>query len=363
VVSFNFKALLLGTAAATFVVGCGESGDLNSDVVAAECRQLFRCGGSADDTVGERLYYGTEANCVAEESEGFDIADEYRQYIEAGTVVVDHGAVDRCVAAVRATCTNTAAADQACRDIFVGQVADGGGCTVDVECASKRCSAVRFDECGTCEALIPQGGECDWFDEDACAPGPNGERPTCNGGTCGVGEELPTADAELGRDCSYEQRCEPGLYCQEGTCARWRELGESCSPYDDSCGRGTYCLEDEDDEDQGICVPVRMESGPGEDCGILADEVVVCDRQAGLYCNDGGEGVCAFFDRDREEGDYCSESLDCVEGLTCLGFRCLAEPLIDGSECTNDRQCQSGNCVQQLESPFGQLCEPALTCP
>jgi hypothetical protein len=235
--SLNYKTLLVGSAAAALFAGCG-SGDLSSNVISTECDYLFRCAGGSSQTAFDRLEYGTESGCVAAEQDGFDVADEYRQFIDAGTVVIDNGAADRCLRALRATCTNTLARQLACDRIFVGQVADGGGCVDDVQCASGQCDAEGFEQCGSCMALIPTGSPCEPFVQSNCAPGPNGEDGFCSGGRCALRELEPelTEDAAIGTDCDFDQLCEAGLYCQDGTCARWREHRRSVrSVSSDSC--------------------------------------------------------------------------------------------------------------------------------
>lgn len=365
-ISLNYKAILFGGATAVLFAGCGGSGDLSDSVISAECDFLFRCAGEDEDTAYDRLEYGTEQACRQSEA-GYDITEEYRQFIDDGTVVIDNGAIDRCLSALRATCTRTVAQREACDTTFVGQVADGSGCVDDVQCVSGVCDADGFEECGTCLALIPTNGPCDYFGGDVCVDGPNGEEGYCDFDTelCqlrAIGEEL-TADAAIGTDCDYEQRCEAGLFCQDGTCARWRTVGERCDTYSDSCAPGTFCLESVDDPDQGTCVEVRIEAGPGEDCGITSTEVVVCDRGAGLYCNDDENGVCAVFAGQVPAEGYCQETIECVEGLECLGGICLGDRLVDGTECGSDGQCQSNNCQQQTEAPFGRVCAPAIVCP
>jgi hypothetical protein len=361
--SLNYKTLLVGSAAAALFAGCG-SGDLSSNVISTECDYLFRCAGGSSQTAFDRLEYGTESGCVAAEQDGFDVADEYRQFIDAGTVVIDNGAADRCLRALRATCTNTLARQLACDRIFVGQVADGGGCVDDVQCASGQCDAEGFEQCGSCMALIPTGSPCEPFVQSNCAPGPNGEDGFCSGGRCALRELEPelTEDAAIGTDCDFDQLCEAGLYCQDGTCARWRELGEACDLSEDSCGRGAFCRQSQADPGEGTCVPVRIESGPGEDCGLLQTEVVVCDQAAGLYCNDFGDGVCALYEAEQTAGEFCDATAECVDGLTCRDGICVGDRLVDGSACVGDVQCQSGNCVQQFEPPFEATCEPAIVC-
>ncbi|MBK7777094.1 MAG: hypothetical protein IPL19_27360 [Sandaracinaceae bacterium] len=367
-VGFSYKTVLVGCACAAAFMGCGggSSGPdgLGDDILAAECDFLFRCAGDEDDAY-DRLYYGTEGACFEAEQGSFDLASEFRPYLDAGTVAFDSAAARRCLAELRRTCSETAALQQACDSIFVGQVPDGGGCSSDIECVSGSCSGNAIS-CGSCQALIATGSPCDSF-SDTCADGPNGEFGYCDfGGTCAIDTEtFPTADAALGTPCDGdEQGCEPGLFCQDDICARWRTVDESCDPYSDSCAPGSFCRPTDADEDVGICVRVRMENGPGEDCGLFATEAVVCDARAGLYCTGEDEpGVCALYQPSQTQGEFCDSTAECVEGLECRSGQCFGDLLVDGSVCAGDGQCESGNCVQDLSPPFARMCQGALTCP
>lgn len=362
---FNYKTLLIGGTAAMAFMGCGGGStgldSLGDDALAADCDFLFRCAGD-EDTAYDRLFYGTEAACFeSEQGTNEDFVNAARPFIDAGTVVYDAGAAQRCLAGMRRSCSYTVETDAACDAIFVGQVADGGGCTADVECASRSCSGSDI-ACGSCDTLLATGSPC--MPGDRCADGPNGESGYCFG-TCELdGLALPTADATLGNPCGdYDQECEPGLFCQDDVCARWRTLDDVCDPNSDSCEPGTYCRESEDDEDVGTCVAVRMETGPGEACGALATEFVVCDPRADLYCTDDENGVCALYQPTGEVGEYCFVTAECVDGLVCLDGACLAGLLPDGSDCDGDGQCESGNCVQQGTLPFNSTCQSPLICP
>jgi hypothetical protein len=107
-----------------------------------------------------------------------------------------------------------------------------------------------------------------------------------------------------------------------------------------------------------------METGPGEDCGFLPTEVVVCDPGAGLYCTGDWDdaGVCALYQATVAEGDSCESTAECVDGLDCVDEVCVGDPVADGVECRRDAQCVSGNCVRALTAPFTSTCQPLLVC-
>lgn len=357
-IGFSGRARTLGMVVA-LCVGCGDAGDLRSSLLAAECGRLFHCAGSTNQTANDRLWYASEDGCV-DASEGFDLYEENQFFVEAGTVVVDYAAADRCLAAQRATCSPTVAEIQACGAIFVGQVAAGGECQRDVECASGLCTGHGSEQCGTCGRLVATGDECVMF-VDACEDGPNGEWGACSGGICLLnGDGYPTEDAGIGAECDYYQLCKAGLFCENGTCAAWRSLGEACNLLLDSCGRGTICRPNADDPTAGSCVAVRIEYRPGAPCGALADEVVLCNA-ADLYCDYVGTGACQRLDVDRPLGEICDRTSQCAEGLTCLGGTCFGELLPEGSACEVNAQCANGSCAWLGE--LGTICGPQPTCP
>lgn len=360
-VSFNDKAWVLGITVAALFVGCGNSSDLGSDLISAECRRLFRCAWANGDTDVWRLMHGSEANCVATWGT-FDIADEYQPFIDAGTVVIDEVAADRCLAARRATCSETVAERQACNAIFVGQVAAGGGCQWDLECASGRCTVDDLEQCGTCGRRVATGEACRPF-EDACEDGPNGERGACSGGFCLLNSDgYPREDAGLGDPCNPYQLCEEGLYCRDGTCAAWGSRGDACDSIVDSCGRDTYCRASPDNHREGVCVRMRVDSRLGAACGELDDELVGCSFAAGLYCN-SFDGVCASQEVDRPAEALCQVTWQCGEGLECVGGECFGEPLVDGSRCWTSAHCASGACRAREEEPYDYICQRPLICP
>lgn len=361
-ISFSNKAVVCGMVVAALCVGCGDAEDLSSTLLSAHCERLFRCAGNSSRTANDRLGYGSEDACVTSNIE-VDVVEVYQPFIDAGTVVIDHAAADRCLAARRATCSWTGAEIQACNTMFVGQVAAGGGCHSDVECASGLCGVDGLEQCGACRRLVATGDECVAF-EDACEDGPNGEWGDCNGGICTLGERVyPTEDAGIDEDCDVYQLCEPGLYCQGGTCAAWRSLGEPCNNALDSCGPGTFCREDVDNPSGGRCVAMRVETRPGEACGVLDGETVRCSAAAGLFCSAPGIGVCEPWEVDRPLGESCVWTSQCARGLECVGYQCFGERLPDESACNDHAQCASGNCVPELGQPFGGVCAPWPTCP
>lgn len=354
--------MLLGGACAALLLGCGSGSSgfsgYSDDLTATWCDYLFRCAGGEGEAL-LRVEDGTEGACLAANEGFFDLSWVLRPYLDAGTVVFDDNAARRCRAAWGSTCSYTLALERACGGVFVGQVADGEGCTHSRECASGACTG-SSSMCGSCLPVIPTGSPCTY--QDPCAGGPNGEYGSCEG-VCVLDDETwPTVDATEGQPCDNLQACEPGLFCQDGVCAGWRTVGEACDPSSDSCEPGSFCQWS--DPGVGTCVAVRMETRAGEDCGFFATEMVVCDARAGLACTIEGERrVCAPYEPTQAEYEDCDRTAECIEGLECRGGACYGPLLAAGGACRTDEQCESDHCQQAPDPQMEGTCLERLICP
>lgn len=111
---------------------------------------------------------------------------------------------------------------EACEDIFVAKVPLGGVCEAEIDCIGGDCS-------------IPSG---------------------MSQGTCAV-EPAPVGP---GGNCSNDQKCDKGLYCNAGVCAIAKADGQSCQD-NDECTAGT-CIGD-DAATPGMCGAVCQGGGAG----------------------------------------------------------------------------------------------------
>jgi hypothetical protein len=179
-------------------------------------------------------------------------------------------------------------------------------------------------------------------------------------GTCvaGVSPDEITTDAMAGESCGRDgQSCAAGLYCNDGTCSAWRQVGEACNTEDDACVRNSVCGQSATDPDRDECVPV-VRVGPGEPCTdedqAPEGELIVCDISQRLTCR---SGVCAR--GNGPEGEFCYYTAECAEGLQCLSGYCSGAPKADGEACASNAQCASGSCNS---GPLQRTCGPRPAC-
>jgi hypothetical protein len=132
--------------------------------------------------------------------------------IEAGRVVFDAEQAANCVRTLEAITCEAYGASQSvlqieglgCDDFLIGQVADGGACALDSDCAQedRYCAGLASNPMGVCTAFPALGADCDLV---------------CGADAyCSVTTEVCTAKVADGGDCTYGSQCESGL-CQDGT--------------------------------------------------------------------------------------------------------------------------------------------------
>jgi hypothetical protein len=258
---------------------------------------------------GDPTFLGSTVGCVAMEAE-----------VAAGRLSYDGDRARACVDAWKAaTCDALDGVGPACDGILGGNVANGGVCLDDVECATGHC---RVDaSCpGVCTAYVGLDGDCSAAGAK-CAPD-----LYCRIGRCAA----PPAPAKQGEAC-VTRSCASGLYCDPGTktCAPNKKSG-SCADAPDACASGYACV------DSGTCAVYR---GRGEHCGV--------DARCGLgwACIDGicgpapGVGsACAV----NQAGIDCSNAAYCdTSGATAV---CRARKP-GGATCTDYAECQSFACT------------------
>lgn len=234
----------------------------------------------------------------------------------------------------------------ACTELLVGNVAEGSECDVDVQCAGAAyCAAAAGDTCGTCTAQKADGenctdnsecksGNCSGFDAATGNPGlcrgyggegdPCASYADCTGTLiCDKSGAEPVCAIEpqwaAGMPCDeLELRaCNPystGLYCDNGSCAAFAELGESCRNSQCNYTRYEYCPPGP----QATCAAAAQVSA-GEQC-----DTNVC--MPGLACvDDDGDPQTAFVcvmpagpgDSCLNAGEECSLLLECSIDGTC----------------------------------------------
>jgi hypothetical protein len=194
--------------------------------------------------------------------------------VARGTLDVDAGALDACVAAYVAAAGSCAIAGvlDACHGIFKGTIADGAACGDALEC--DRASGPRV-----CEIILSQGDG----DTGTCVDPGRGALGTACGGDCrenGNCSSTFISTDEVNTTLCFEA---DGLFCRGGEeCAELIEDGQEC-PDGQGCSSASTC--------SGNCTPL------------------------------GGLGAECFF------------TPDCAQGFICQSSECVAAPFADAYTC------------------------------
>jgi hypothetical protein len=161
----------------------------------------------------------------------------------------------------------------------------------------------------------------------------------CCAGSCDTNAYLPTwhkckAPLMTGAYCHEDRACQSG-HCIAYRCVDTVPAGACGSDAD--CGAGTFC--DNATYAPWKCVPLRAD---GAFC--TADTQCACGACVDYVC--GGASCAAV-------GKTCKMDTDCCSGTFCdtVGYyisHTCKTPLADGSYCSRDAQCQSGNCTDYI---------------
>ena len=290
--------------------------DLAGKAEQAVCSQEVRCG-----------WFPDVANCQAASVWKMEplVAS-----IHAGRIQYDGKAATACMEALTALGCNLTdqsedTAPPACESAFTANVAVGGTCLLDDDCASRNCAgkacSLPVDCCvGTCAAetrvaTIPAGGSCyPPGGSGFCAAGTYCNNTT-TGGTCVTGIVLgqpcdPAGEKSVG--CQPPGNCRPSPSALGGTCMPPPAEGEPCdagaavcnSSLDDcdntgTCVRkaavGTPCSGRSGCVDYALCSSGTCVSKkkPGEACDVQQVDpcmgVLVCN---GGFCALPSDPVC-----------------------------------------------------------------------
>ncbi len=261
----------------------------------------------------------------------------------------------------------------------------GSACTTGTSCASGFCvDGVCCDTdcsagCFACTTALTGGTE------GTCLPASAGTDPdsdcddsgaptctldgTCDGaGACAMYAAVPCTPRACtsGSDCA-SNRCYDGICCDticSGTC-------EACTAALKGHGNDGVCepiLGGTDPENEcasrgsGSCAGEGMCDGSGnctaETAGTVCAAAACTDAltlSSEATCDSNGDCMpsftqdCAPYVCDASSlqcSFSCTTASDCAPGLECTSGQCL--PLQDGETCSNDGQCQSGQCVDDV---------------
>lgn len=269
-----------------------------------------------------------------------------RHEVASGNATFRPAAVQACLDAVATLDCGSAVYSEvpACDAVILGNVADGGACVDDVDCAHGSCEIGSACP-GTCAAPLAAGSGCS-VGGPRCAPGttcrddggarrclaPVGAGGLCSWGGCADGLSCDRASGtcvprKTSGTCAGDEDCAPGFACDWGdagadrlTCLVVAGRGEPCGA-GAPCGRGWTCT-------RGVCGPPPAVGSACASSGSFWDAGASCD--AGAYCDlryrfDASDpGTCMALTRD---GGRCEHSGRCRSGV-CHDGRCAASPCV-----------------------------------
>ena len=335
------------------LVGCGGSSPTVDDVCNPE-------DGLFQDVLGKTVECQPLAGLLFQQVTAAELANlcevQVGSYVEDGSTSVGSGSTfDACRDFLAtATCDqlNDRNLTNPCNDIVVGQVAVGGVCEEDEQCAGESyCDQPSPPSCGFCVARRADGMNCVEADEclsrrcagttNTCQPllGLNGTcqntgdcaSPYVCNGTSMLCEAAPTW--ALGTQCTpggiggLLGQCNfPNMYCgatgtTTGECMAWVEVGGTCST-DFALNMNCRAFEYQTCQDNGgfKCVAATIVN-VGE----------VCDFDTGRKCAEGLQ--CGDHDNMGTTADQCYTPL--AENAACSTTNDLCDVPLD---------CENGTC-------------------
>jgi len=292
-----------------------------------------------------------------------DALTELVDSVNAGNTAYDGTQARECVNAMQAmSCEDAYASPTAppeCEETFVGLLANGTDCTMDLECAGGWCD-MNATCPGSCAEAVLIGGDCSAG--ETCEIGAECENGLCivNPGPLALGDLC----ADSYRECGY------GLWCDwngNGVCENRMGVGVACDD-EEQCDHGLFCNGD------GECAEVVLVNDVGGACGGFQDGPM-CNIARGLGCAaEYGDGLTYTVCVDLGSlGDSCMEMDELTEVVTVLpcdmvaGLYCdmdlqnftgvCAAKKAGGAQCTESDECQSnycqmdGTCYEESTNP------------
>jgi len=186
----------------------------------------------------------------------------------------------------------------------------------DVDCGGSTCPACANGE--TC--ALPDDCTSGFCDHDGGGGG-------AGGGAGGGGGGRP--DSGVCSPCETEGDCQPGQFCDAGSCVAGLDNGEVCAAAN-QCVSG-FCVD-------GVCCDTACAGGDTSDCQAcdVTGLVGTCSPEtAATPCGDQGDTSCT-------NPDSCDGAGICVENDEPLGTACDNGLFCDGAdECDGGGACDS----------------------
>lgn len=282
---------------------------------------------------------------------------KFQGAIDAGKVSYDGSKVAACLASLSGrTCSQLLDRFPAeCEAVFAGTVAQGGDCSLDVECEGAAFCKSDGVCPGKCTAPLSAGQAC--TSSDQCQSGLD----------CSDDTGLCAAPAAQGASCgSGLPECTPGTIClggdedtgAPGTCLAidsvfTAAIGASCDPATTLCATGGACaLISVTPPDTLVWQCVSSTEYPaGGACKIGFPDACA----AGQYCDVPPQSVDGTCRPVPSAGEACTHAAGrpCQSGLVCVNDVCTAlaengQPCAGNAGCYSDRCGASGGCVADL---------------
>jgi hypothetical protein len=166
-----------------------------------------------------------------------------------------------------------------------------------------------------------------------------------------LGGQACTTQVQSNAECSLDDGCEGGLFCDEGVCKCRADdhcgEGQFCNDYG-NCQERPACLGNHECEEGFICNSADTTGGKcisNTECGSS----VHCNFNS--YCQKGSvqaTGTCV---------SGCEQSGDCQLGYVCQGGTCLP-----GSVGGNCQTCPSSPTPDSTYCEYGEVCSSSGAC-
>jgi hypothetical protein len=223
-----------------------------------------------------------------------------------------------------------------------GIVCDGKGSCVTSGCIDGVKNGYETDvDCGGPDCFACENGSTCIKDEDCVSN-------FCDEGTCAgcAGDDCAPylcIDGACSSSCRGAEDCVPTAFCEGNACIAKKPNGETCG-HPSECVSG-FCAD-------GVCCTTACEGGcescDGAEVGTCATlaEGAAGSPSCNPYVCDGVSATCP---------ESCSGNEECVSGAFCSAGGACVGTQPNGSSCTTNGECASGNCVD------GYCCNTACT--